>query len=65
MYITTHPSDVGTQKLVHNIYAPSLEKTNVLSRSFEREYRGHTQTFWKLNPNVFLEQLNRYPRWTS
>jgi hypothetical protein len=63
MYITTHPSDTGTQRLVHNIWAPSLVKTGVLSKAFEKYYRGHLQTFWKLNKDVFLSQLKRYERW--
>jgi hypothetical protein len=50
---------------VHNIYAPSLVKTKVLTKAFDKEYRGHIQTFWKLNPDEFLEQLNSYPRWPS
>jgi hypothetical protein len=63
MYITSHPSEVGTQRLVHNIWAPSLEKTGVLTRAFEKEYRGQLQTFWKLNPEVFLDQLSKVKRW--
>ena len=63
MYITTHPSDVGTQRLVHTIWGPTLEKTGVLTRAFEKEYGGHVQTFWKLNSFVFLEQLNKVERW--
>lgn len=57
MYITSHPSHVGTQRLVHNIWGPAMESTGVLSRAFEKEYRGHLQTFWKLHSHVFLEQL--------
>lgn len=59
MYITSHPSEVGTQRLVHYIWGPTLEKTGVLTRAFEKEYRGHVQTFWKLNADVFLEQLQK------
>ena len=59
MYITSHPSDVGTQRLVHTVWGPSLEKTGVLTRAFEKEYRGHVQTFWQLNTSVFLEQLDK------
>lgn len=59
MYITSHPSEVGTQRLVHNIWGPTLEKTGVLIKSFEKEYRGHIQTFWKVNPDIFLEQLEK------
>jgi hypothetical protein len=63
LYITSHPSDVGTQRLVHNIYCPALVETGALERTCELEYRGHVQTFWKLNIATFLEQLNSLPRW--
>lgn len=63
MYITSHPSKVGTQRHIHKIWGPILEKTGVLTREFEKEYRSHLQTFWKLNTDVFLEELNKYPKW--
>jgi len=63
MYITSHDSDVGTQRLVHTIWGPTLEMTGVLSNAGAYDYRGHRQTFWKLNKDVFLEQLNKEPRW--
>lgn len=63
MYITTHNGNVGTQRLVHTIWAPTLEKSGVLTQSFVREYRGHLQTFWKLNSKIFLDQLQKHPRW--
>ena len=59
MYITSHPSEVGTQRLVHTVWGPTMERVGVVSRAFEKEYRGHMQTFWKLNPDVFLEQLEK------
>ena len=33
LYITSHPSNVGTQRLVHNIYCPALVKTGALERT--------------------------------
>ena len=63
LYITSHPSDVGTQRLVHNIYCPALVETGALECTCELEYRGHLQTFWKLNVPVFTKQLNSLPRW--
>jgi hypothetical protein len=63
LYITSHPSEVGTQRLVHNIWAPSLKKTGVLTQAFEKEYRGHVQTFWRLNSFVFFEQLDKVKQW--
>ena len=63
MYITTHPSNIGTQRLVHKIWAPLLVKTNVLTKAFDKEYRGHMQTFWKLNSDEFLSQLSKVKSW--
>lgn len=63
LYITSHPSDIGTQRLVHNIYCPALEKIGTLTKEAEIDYRGHLQTFWKLNVDVFYQQLDRLPRW--
>jgi hypothetical protein len=65
MYITSHPSEVGTQRLVHTVWGPTLAMTGVLQQGEELEYRGHKQTFWKLNKDIFLEQLNKEPRWTQ
>jgi hypothetical protein len=63
MYITSHASEVGTQRLVHNIWGPALESTGALIRAFELAYRGHKQTFWKLDKDVFLNQLTKVERW--
>ena len=63
LYITSHPSEVGIQRLVHTIWGPSLEKTGVLTRAFEKEYRGHLQTFWKLNISVFQDQFFKCKKW--
>lgn len=60
MYITSHPSEVGTQRMVHNVWGPTLERTGALTKAFEKEYRGHLQTFWRLNTDVFLNQLEQY-----
>jgi hypothetical protein len=63
LYISTHPSDVGTQRMVHTVWGPSLEKTGVLQSPVDRHYRGHVQSFWKLNVNEFKKQLDSRPRW--
>ena len=63
LYITSNESKVASQRQVHTIYCPTLEKSGVLTKTHELEYRGHVQSFWKLNKELFLEQLNSYPRW--
>jgi hypothetical protein len=63
MYISSNDSLIGRQRLVHKLYCPSLEKIGTLKKSGEIQYRGHLQTFWKLNVETFNEQLSKYPRW--
>jgi hypothetical protein len=63
LYITTNENDAGTQKLVHRIFAPAMEKTGQMKRIKNIEYRNTQQTVWQLFPDKFLQELNRYPRW--
>jgi hypothetical protein len=64
MYITSNKSVVGSQRMVHNIYCPELEKIGVFVKHTELEYRGHLQTFWKLDADKFLDDIKKYPRWS-
>mgnify|MGYP006298223287 CR=1 FL=1 len=63
LYMSTHPSEVGSQQLMHRTFCPTFEKMGVLSKECDIEYRGHLQTFWKINPYVLMDQLNLYQRW--
>ncbi len=63
LYISTNMSSVGSQQKVHKIYCPALESTGALTRICDEYYRGHIQTFWKLNRSAFLEQLNNNFKW--
>jgi hypothetical protein len=63
LYISTNESPVASQRLVHRIYCPALMETGAIESSQEIFYRGHMQTFWKLNSKVFLEQLDKFGRW--
>jgi hypothetical protein len=63
LYISTNSSEVASQDQVHRIYCPALVETGALEKTTELSYRGHLQTFWKLNREVFLDQLNQLPRW--
>lgn len=65
LYITTHASTDASQRQVHQIYCPALEKSGVLTKTHELEYRGNLQTFWKLNKIEFMNQLNTMPRWNN
>lgn len=60
-YITTHPSDVGTQRAVHTIWAPLMEKTGVVELDTVQEYRGHEQHFWKFNVTEFYKKMKPNP----
>jgi len=63
LYISTNESNVASQRQVHRIYCPSLLETGAITDSVNIFYRGHMQTFWKLNPKVFLKQLYEYGKW--
>ena len=63
MFITSNESSVGTQRRVHNIFGPLMERQGMMKRIKEVDYRGHKQTVWELFPDKFYDQLNKHPRW--
>jgi hypothetical protein len=63
LYITSNENQIGTQRLVHNIFAPAMEQTGQMKKVCEMYYRGTHQTVWQLFPDRFYEELNKYPRW--
>jgi hypothetical protein len=65
MYATSNQLDSGSQRKVHNIYFPLLERQGEFSRDTDLYYRGAIQTVWKLNPHRFLNNLNNNPRWSN
>jgi hypothetical protein len=62
-YITTNNSKEASNRKVHTVWAPILAEMGILEKMIEQNYRGHMQTFWKLNTNVFLESINSNHRW--
>lgn len=64
LFISTHDSQEASHRAVHRIYMPTLEDMGVAEDFGEYEYRGQTQTFWKINVGEFYSQLALYPRWT-
>lgn len=64
VFITTNDKDTGTQRLVHSIFAPSMEKSGQMKRVTDLFYRGTNQTVWELFSDKFYEQLDKHPRWT-
>jgi hypothetical protein len=63
LYITSNENESGTQKLVHRIFGPAMEKTGQMKRITDIFYRGSNQTVWEFFPDRFLEELNKYERW--
>jgi hypothetical protein len=46
------------------MFMPRLAEWGIAEDYGEYEYRGQTQTFWKINVGEFYSQLALYPRWT-
>jgi len=63
LFITSTDSDLGTQRLVHRIFGPSMEATGQMRNMGDVVYRNTNQTVWELFPDVFMNELNKYPRW--
>ncbi len=63
LYITSNENEVGTQRLVHRIFGPAMEKTGQMKRITDIFYRGSNQTVWEFFPERFLEELNKSERW--
>lgn len=63
LYITSNENDHGTQKLVHKIFCPTLQASGALEKPIEFEYRLSIQSFWKMNVDVYYQQLknNQWP----
>lgn len=63
LYITSNESSIGTQRKVHNIFGPLMERHGMMKRTTDINYRGHVQTVWELFADNFYKTLNKYPRW--
>jgi hypothetical protein len=63
LYITTNKNEVGTQKKVHTIFGPALERKGIMKQIKEVYYRSTNQTVWELFPDKFSDDLARYPKW--
>ena len=64
VFITSNESDVGTQRLVHRIFAPAMVETGQMKFVKNLHYRGTMQSVWELFPDKFLKELSKYPKWT-
>lgn len=63
LYITSNQSNTGTQRGVHNVFGPAMERRGLMKRITEIDYRGHNQTVWQLYPDKFVEELRKYKKW--
>jgi hypothetical protein len=58
LYISSNENESGSQKSVHRLYCPLMNKIGVLDNPIELEYRLNIQSFWKLNVDEYYRQLN-------
>ena len=63
LYATSNESAVASQRLVHRHYFPTLAKLDIVERVCEMNYRNTDQTVWRIYPDKFLANLERYPKW--
>jgi hypothetical protein len=63
LYATSNKSTAASQRLVHRHYFPTLAKLGIVDRVCELNYRSTDQTVWRIYPDKFLANLEKYPRW--
>lgn len=63
IFATSNLSKVASQRLVHLIYFPTLEKMNLVTKIKEVHYRGTDQTVWEIHSDLFMKHLNLFNRW--
>jgi len=63
LYATSNENSAGSQRLVHTIYFPTLEKLGIVQNVGDVEYRNTKQTVWKIDVEAFYNNLKRYKRW--
>ena len=61
LYITSNELSAGSQRLVHNIFFPALEKTDQIVKICELDYRGTRQVVWQLLVENFYKNLENNP----
>lgn len=64
IFATSNNSKAASQRLVHNIYFPTLEKLGIVRAVKEVFYRGTEQTVWEINVTAYDENISKFPRWT-
>lgn len=63
IYATSNMSPIASQRLVHTYYFPTLAKLGIVQKVKDVYYRGIDQTVWRIYPEKFLDNLNKFPRW--
>jgi hypothetical protein len=63
MFATSNTSKEASQRLVHSHYFPTLAKIDIVRKIKDVHYRHTDQTVWEIHPDMFFENLERYPRW--
>ena len=61
MFITTHPSETGKTKKVHNFAMRVWSNMGLVEKTEDIQYRGVNQTVCKLNAEEWLKQLKEHP----
>lgn len=64
LYATTNESKEATQRLIHALFMPGLQRLGVAEKLTNMYYRGLNQTFWKFYSEKFMDSLNSSKRWS-
>lgn len=60
LYLSTNENETGSQRLVHKTACPTWNKSGILDKPIDLEYRNAIQSFWKVNVEEFYTQLRKH-----
>jgi len=63
LYITSNANSVGSQRLVHSIWCPAMEKSRQIKFVKEINYRNTIQTVWEFFPKEFFKFYDNNMNW--
>ncbi len=62
-YGSSNSRDVGSSRMVNDVWFPRLADKGIFTKVCEIEYRGHLQNIWQLNVNEYLNQIRQVHHW--
>lgn len=62
-YGSSNSRDVGSARMVNDVWFPRLADRGIFTKVCEVDYRGHLQNIWQLNVDEYIKQIREVSHW--